>query len=37
MSPYSTTASSTLIKHLGLAPRTTAEIQDLYSPAALPR
>jgi len=37
MSPYSTTAAATLIKHLGLAPRTAAEIQDLYSPADLPR
>jgi hypothetical protein len=37
MSPYSTTAAATLIKHLGLAPRSAAEIQDLYSPAALLR
>jgi len=31
MSPYSTSAADILIKHLGLAPRAAAEVQDLYS------
>lgn len=31
MTPHSPAAAEMLMRHLGLAPRTTAEIQDLYS------
>jgi hypothetical protein len=31
MTPHSPAAAETLMSHLGLAKRTTAEIQDLYS------
>jgi hypothetical protein len=31
MTPLAAAAAETLMRHLGLAQRTTAEIQDLYS------
>jgi hypothetical protein len=31
MTPHAPAAAETLMRHLGLAQRTTAEIQDLYS------